>query len=148
MLLYSSVNLFTRMELIMAFCNNYLHTSLIKIELLSPLILSLSQAKPERDGRFIRILIMIVTNVSLNTTKNVDSRGTIRLITFSKVGPKSQVSSPKSLVQLFVLIFIFHIIISQLCLSLFTVNDLRGYCSVSDNNKLDLKMMTAGPGRM
>ena len=32
----------------------------------------MSEAKPEKERRFIRILIMIVTNVSLNTPKNVD----------------------------------------------------------------------------
>ena len=47
------------------------------------------QAKPEKEMRFIRIVIMIVTNVSLNTRKNVDNvdiintTGTIQLIRFS-----------------------------------------------------------------
>ena len=46
----------------------------------------MSQAKPEKEMRFIRIVIMIVTNVSLNTRKNVDNvdiintTGTIQLI--------------------------------------------------------------------
>ena len=49
----------------------------------------MSQAKPEKEMRFIRIVIMIVTNVTLNTRKNVDNvysintTGTIQLIRFS-----------------------------------------------------------------
>ena len=49
----------------------------------------MGHAKPEKEMRFIRIVIMIVTNVSLNTRKNVDNvdiintTGTIQLIRFS-----------------------------------------------------------------
>ena len=42
----------------------------------------MSQAKREKEMIFIRIVIMIVTNVSLNTPKNVDSGEAIQLITF------------------------------------------------------------------
>ena len=94
----------------------------------------MSEAKPEKERRFIRILIMIVTNVSLNTRKNVDSTGTIRLITFST--PYYLYSSPIVYTNFYILYhylltlpLIIHRQWSKLLLFSF------------NNNKLDFKMI-------
>lgn len=76
----------------------------------------MSQAKLEKEMRFIRIVIMIVTNVTLNTRKNVDNvysintTGTIQLIRFPTKHYMSRAGCRYLLFK--VQIFKFYIIIS------------------------------------